>query len=65
MITVNEIRIEWHQGMTVSQVLSAMKYTFSHIMVTVDGVHVAEHDHDSFTVPDGADVKAIHIFHGG
>ena len=45
--------------------LAAMKYDFSHITVTVDGRHVPDDDHGSSVVPDGADMKASHLHHGG
>ncbi|MCP4547001.1 MAG: sulfur carrier protein ThiS [bacterium] len=65
MITINEKPLEWREGMTVDDVLEAMNYSFSHIMVSVDGKYVAEIDWDTFPVPDEAVVQAIHIFHGG
>jgi len=65
MITVNGTRLEWHEGMTISEVLARMDYTaLSLITVFVDGRHVPDTDYD-VPVPDGSEVKAIHIHHGG
>ena len=66
MITVNKRhRIPWHAGMTVRDVLAAMRYTFPHIVVVVDGVLVRHDAYDTTTVPDGADVRVVHLMAGG
>jgi len=65
MITVNSNNIEWHEGMTVKNVLDFMGYDFSLITVTVNEDFVSEDDYDTYHVPDKADVKAIHLHHGG
>ncbi len=66
MITVNGTPLPWREGMTVSEVLARMDYTaINLITVFVDGVHVPESDYDAHVVKDGADVRAVHIHHGG
>ena len=65
MIKVNSTAVDWHEGMTVSDALKAMGFTFYLITVTIDGDYVPQDDYDARTIPDGADVKAIHIHHGG
>jgi thiamine biosynthesis protein ThiS len=65
MIHVNEIAVNWKKGMTVQDALDAMNYDFAHIMVTINGEVISEKEFDSHQIPDGADVRAIHIFHGG
>lgn len=65
MIEVNGRKLAWRQGMTVSQALADMKYDFAHITVTVNGAFVPADEFDAVPVPDGADVKAIHLHHGG
>ena len=65
MITVNDTSVEWRSGMTVTLALEAMGYDFPLISVFVNEQFVPEIDHDVFEIPDGADVKAIHIHHGG
>lgn len=65
MIRVNEEPIDWREGMTVRDALRAMNYEFVHITVTVDDVYVSVDDYESRTIPDGADVRAIHLYHGG
>lgn len=65
MIRVNEEPVEWREGMTVSDALDAMGYDFVLITVFVDGEHVPPDDHGTFVIPDGADVRALHLHHGG
>jgi thiamine biosynthesis protein ThiS len=65
MITVNQETVDHSEGMTVSDALKAMGYDFVLITVFVNGEHVPSDDHDTFVVPDGADVRALHLHHGG
>jgi len=65
MISVNDNDVQWREGMTVSDALKAMGYDFPLITVTVNGELVPAEEFDSYRIPDGADVKAIHIHHGG
>jgi sulfur carrier protein ThiS len=65
VIEVNETEVPWHEGMTVADALKAMGYDFVMISVFIDGEHVPPDEHDSWPVPDGADVRAIHLHHGG
>ncbi len=66
MIRVNNRDdVEWKSDMTVQDVLDAMGYTYVLITVTVNGVVVPHDEHSRYFVPDNADVRAIHIMHGG
>lgn len=65
MITVNSNKIDWHEGMTVTEVFKIMGYDFSLIVTSVNGEVIHEDNYDTCYIPDGADVKAIHIHHGG
>ena len=66
MILVNQRdRVAWRPGMTVRDVMTVMAWDYVLIVVTVNGVHVEQDDYDSFPVPDDADVRIIHIAHGG
>jgi thiamine biosynthesis protein ThiS len=61
----NRDRVEWHEGMTVSELLDVMNYSFSLITVTVNGELIPEEDYDEHPVPDDADVGVFHLAHGG
>lgn len=66
MITVNHRHeLPWHSGMTVREMLQAMKYTYNDIVVRVDGRVVLDEEYDTAEIPDGADVRVIHLIAGG
>lgn len=66
MIEVNDKHeLTWREGMTVADVLELMDYGYHRIIVKVNGELVRKASYDTYTVPDGADVKAIHMIGGG
>ena len=65
MIKVNGDPLEWREGMTVQDILDAKKYKFPMLIVTIQGEHVAKEHYAGTAVPDGADVKVIHMLSGG
>lgn len=66
MIRVNNRHeLEWEEGLTVSDVLKRMNYTFPHIIVSVNGEIVRQEEYKETTIPDEADVRVIHLIAGG
>ena len=66
MIQVNDRHeVPWREGMTVADLLEEMTYTYHEIIVKVDGELVPRDAYDTTTIPDGADVKGIHLIAGG
>jgi len=66
MIEVNnKHKVPWQEGMTVSDLLERMGYTYHEIVVKVNGELVRKASYDSYIIPDDADVKAIHLIAGG
>ena len=66
MILINDRdKIDWFKGMTVKDILSEMEYTYVMITVTVNDEVVTDEEYETYTVPDNADVKLIHLCHGG
>ncbi len=65
MITVNGHRIDWHEGMTIREILQVMKYSFRLLVIKVNGQLVKREAYDSTTVPDEAEVHVIHLMSGG
>jgi len=65
MINVNGDPLEWREGMAVQDILDAKKYIFPMLIVTIDGEHVSKEMYSSVKVPDGANVKVIHMLSGG
>ena len=66
MIRVNNRdEIEWEPGQTVSALLERLRYTFPHIIVSVNGDVVPREAYSSHTIPDAADVRVVHLIAGG
>lgn len=65
MITINGHKKPWQEGMTVQDALNLMNYTFKMLVVKIDDILVQKKDYASTTIPDGADVKVIHLISGG
>ena len=66
MVTVNGNRtVEWRTGLPVADILRELGWDYALITTTVDGHFVERDDYESTQVADGADVRAIHIAHGG
>lgn len=66
MIRVNnQFDVAWRPGMTVQDVLDALKFTFRMIVVKVNGVVVLRPDYATTLVPDGAEMQALHLISGG
>jgi thiamine biosynthesis protein ThiS len=66
MIRVNDkTDVSWQPGLTVRHLLQALRFTHRHIVVSVDGAIVPRPEYDTYLVPDGADVRVIHIVGGG
>jgi len=64
-LVVNGDPLDWHEGMTVRDVLRAKNYVFKLLIVTVNGVLVPRGSYDEAAVPAGADVKVVHLISGG
>ncbi len=66
MIRVNnQYDVEYRPGMTVQDVLTALKFSFRMIVVKIDGQVVLRKDFATTEVPDGAEMQAIHLISGG
>jgi len=66
VLIVNERdRVEWREGMSVQDVLDALRYDYALMTVTVDGALVPEEEYSLRLVPDGAKLAVFHLAHGG
>ncbi len=66
MIRVNgQYEVEHRDGMTVQDVLDALKFSFRMIVVKIDGQVVLRRDFGTTPVPDGTEMQAIHLISGG
>jgi len=64
-IIVNENRIDWEKGLTIDGILKKMNYTFKMLVVSVNGTLVKKDEYETYEVPEGAEVKVIHLIAGG
>jgi thiamine biosynthesis protein ThiS len=65
MIQVNGDPLEWTDGMTVRDVLTLKRYTFPMLVITVNDNVIERRAYDTTTIPDGANVKVVHLMSGG
>ena len=65
MITAKGKRLEWHQGLTVRNVLDTLGYNFPSVLVQVNGTIVRRKAWESTIVPDEAEVEIRPIIAGG
>jgi thiamine biosynthesis protein ThiS len=65
MILVNEEPLDWHEGLTVRDVLTAKNYRFPMLIIHIGDELIQKKDYDMTTIPDGAVVKVIHLISGG
>ncbi len=66
MIYVNDqFQVPYRSGMTVQDVLDALRFSFRMVVVKLDGQVVLRQDFATTPVPDGAHVQAIHLTAGG
>ncbi|MGM0688187.1 MAG: sulfur carrier protein ThiS [Bacillota bacterium] len=65
IIVNNKEKLEWHEGMTVQDVLDNMGFVYRRITVSVNNQLVPKEDYETHKVPDNADVNVFHLAHGG
>jgi thiamine biosynthesis protein ThiS len=66
MILVNgKFEVAWEEGMTVSDLLTELKFSFPLIIVSVDGTMVPKEEYTTRQIPDNSHVKVLHMTAGG
>jgi len=66
MIKVNRKHsLEWRADLSIADVLALLRYSFPHIVVSINGVLVQHDAYAETLVPDDADVQVIHLTAGG
>ncbi|MGB5986847.1 MAG: MoaD/ThiS family protein [Desulfobacterales bacterium] len=65
MIRVGDRRVEWHDQMTVSSLLSALGETYEYAVVRIDDRVVSRPNFDHTFVPDESQVYLIPLVAGG
>lgn len=65
-ITLNRREsIEWAPGMTVSDLIRRMNFTFPRLVVSINGAVIPYVAYPTTDIPEGADVRVIHMMAGG
>jgi sulfur carrier protein len=65
VITAKGKQLDWHEGLTVREVLDILGYNFPSVLVRVNGTIVRRKAWDSAVVPDEAQVEVRPIIAGG
>ncbi len=66
MIRVNDkFEVEWKPGMTIRDLLQALKFSFNMLVVSVNGTIVLRDRWDTYELHDGDEVKVLHMVAGG
>ena len=65
MIRVNGDPMDWFEGMSVSDMLEGKNYKFPMLIITVNEAMVEKPAWNTTLIPDGADVRVIHMLSGG
>ena len=65
MIKVADQTIDWHEGMTISNLLAAIDDPHPYAVVRINQTYVSRPNFDTTTIPDGAEVYLIPLVAGG
>ncbi len=65
MIKLNNKDFPWEEGMTVESLMIQKKFTYSRIIVKINGHHVEQEDYSATVINDGDNVQMIHLLAGG
>lgn len=65
MIKLNNKDFPWEEGMTVESLMHKKKYSYSRIIVKINGHHIEEEYYSKTAINDGDDVQMIHLLAGG
>ena len=65
MITLNDEKIPWKEGMTVTDLLSGIDDPRPYAVIRVNGKYVSRPHFDDYRIPDGAEIYLIPMVAGG
>lgn len=65
MIEVNGDSLEYHNRMTIRDILEIKNYKFPLLIIRINGVLIPRDKYDSTIVPDKAVVDVLHLMSGG
>ena len=65
MIKVSDKTISWHEGMTISDLLSELDDPHPYAVVRIDENYISRPSFDKTTIPDDSEVFLIPMIAGG
>lgn len=65
MITVNDKKLEWNDGMTVSDLLSGTKDAHLYWIVKINDHYITKPHFETAVIPDECEVILVPMFAGG
>lgn len=65
MIKLNNKDFPWEDGMTVESLMNKKKFTYSRIIVKINGQHIEQENYSTSVINDGDDIQMIHLLAGG
>jgi thiamine biosynthesis protein ThiS len=65
MVRVDGRKLEWHEGMTVGDLLRELADPYPYAVVRIDGRVVTAPEFEKAPVPDNAQVSLLHLIAGG
>jgi len=65
IIKLNNRDFPWEDGMTVESLMNMKKFTYSRIIVKINGKHIEQEDYTNTVINDEDDVQMIHLLAGG
>jgi thiamine biosynthesis protein ThiS len=65
VVTAQGKQIQWHEGMTIKDVLTIINFDFPYIYVTLDGKIVQSRNWDTTRISDGSKIDVHAIVAGG
>ena len=65
MITVNGKKVKWREGMTVTDLLKDLNYSYTYIVVRINKKQVSRPDFNKTLIPDNSEVFLVPMIAGG
>ena len=65
MIKVSDKKVNWHEGMTITDLLNQIDDSHTYAVVRINDRYVSQPNFDKTTIPDNSEVFLIPMIAGG
>ncbi|MBF0242453.1 MAG: sulfur carrier protein ThiS [Desulfamplus sp.] len=65
MITVDDKNIEWHQGLTIKELLNSLEHTEFCAAIRLNGKLISSPSFEKTQIPDGSVIYLLPLIAGG